>query len=302
MESKIEILKTPNIIKKAHTKFEIEDKILEEIINNFAYVLERELLRENLVLFYNNLSTLKVDNKIVLGSQKANIFNKNIVVGYYLLDENIISVLPLGKSKYLTISTEEYIAIVCHELLHMSSSVVDKEKRISFSGFSQISDNNEIGIALDDAYTEILAHRYFNLNPNYMSYDYEIIISTLIEDIVGKDKMTNLYFNANLFDLVSALQKYNSRASIIKFLDNLESIYVLRDQKIGYKKDIIYYHNEISKFIVKIYQNKLNSDLINEVITKIEYNKRLDDCFNNIHMAFEKLNVVKKRKRRNINE
>ena len=301
MESKIEILKTPNIIKKARTKFETEDKVLEEIISNFIYVLERDLSKENLMLFYNNLSTLKVDNKIVLNSQRANIFNKNIVVGYYLLDENIISVVPLGKSKYLTVSTEEYIAIVCHELLHMSSSVVDKEKRISFSGFSQMNDNSIICLAIDDAYTEMLAYRYFKLNPAYMSYDYEIIITTLIEDIVGKDKMTNLYFNANLYDLVIDLQKYNSRTSIIKFLDDLDSIYALRDQKVGYKKDIIYYHNEISNFIVETYQNKLKYDLTNKLINIEEYNKKLDNCLNALHLAFDKLNVVKnkKRKRRN---
>jgi len=300
METKIEILKTPNIIKKAHTKFETEDKVLEEIINNFIYVLERDLSKENIVLFYNNLSTLKVDNKMILDSQNANVFNKNIVVGYYLLDENIISVVPLGKSKYLTVSTEEYIAIVCHELLHMSSSVVDKEKRISFSGFSQTSDNSSIGLAIDDAYTEILAYRYFNLNEEFMSYDYEIIITTLIEDIISKDKMTNLYFNANLYDLVSDLQKYNSRTSIIKFLDDLDSIYVLRDQKVGYKKDIIYYHNEISKFIVETYQNKLKYDLTNKLINIEEYNKKLDNCLNALHLSFNKLNIIKNKKiRRN---
>lgn len=302
MENKIEILRTPKIVKKDYIKFKTEDKILGEIINNFTYVLERDVSKENLTLFYNNISTLKVDNKIVLNSLMTKIFNKNVDVGYYFIKENIISIMPLGNRKYINVSTEEYIVNVCHELLHMSSSIVDENKKVSFSGFSQISDTEEIGLALDDAYTEMLVYRYFNLNTNYMSYDYEIIITTLIENIIGKDKMTNLYFNANLYKLVQELEKYNSRNNIIKFFDDLDSIYVLRDRKIGYKKDIIYYHNEISKFIVKTYQNKLSSDLINEVITKTEYNKRLDDCFNNIHMAFEKLNVVKKRKRRNINE
>ena len=304
MDNKIEILTTPKIIKKEYIKFKTDDKLLEEIIDNFTYVLERDLLKENLILFYNNISTLKVDDKIVLNSFITTIFNKNIVVGYYLLEENIISIIPPGKSKTLDVSTEEYIAIVCHELLHMSSSIVDNEKRISFSGFSQISNNDEIGIALDDAYTEMLAYRYFNLNTNYMSYDYEIIITTLIEDIIGKDKMTTLYFNANLYDLVEELQKYNRRASIIKFLDDLDSIYALREQRVGYKKDIIYYHNEISNFIVETYQNKLSYDLTNKLITIEEYNKKLDNCLNNLHLAFNKLNIVKnkKRKRRNIND
>jgi len=301
METKIEILKTPNIIKKEYKKFEAKDKILQEIINNFTYVLERDVLKENLILFYNNISTLKIDNKIVLDNLKKNKYNKNIIVGYYFLQENIISILPLGKCKYLNVSTEEYIANLCHELLHMSSSIVDNENRVSFSGFCQVTDNNEIGIALDDAYTEILAFRYFNLNTDYMSYDYEIIITSLIEDIIGKDKMTTLYFNANLYDFVNELEKYNSRDNIIKFLDDLDSIYVLRDQRSGYKKDMIYYHNEISNFIVGTYQNKLNDDLKKEIITIDEYNRNLDKYISNIHIAFNKLGIIKNRKRKRRN-
>lgn len=299
MENKTEILKTPNIIKKEFIKFKTNDKILDEIINNFTYVLERDIPKENLILFYNNLSTLKVDNRIVLDNIKSTIFNKNVVVGYYLIDENIISIMPIGKSKILNVCTEEYIVIVCHELLHMSSSIVDKEKRISFSGFSQITSNNVLGLALDDAYTEIIAYRYFNLNHEFMSYDYEIIITTLIEDIIGKDKMTTFYFNANLYDFICELENYNSRANIIKFLNDLDSIYALRDQNGNYKKYITYYHNEISNFIVKTCQNKLNQDLKNKIITLDEHNKNLDNCLNNLHIAFKKLNISKKRNRRN---
>lgn len=304
MYNKIEILKTPNIEKKKYKKFKTDDKVLEEIIGNFTYVLERELLNENLVLFYNNLSTLKVDNKIALDSIKSYIFKKNIVVGYYFIEENIISVLPFGKRKYLNVSIEEYIAILCHELLHLGSTIIDKIKKIVFSGFCQIIDDTQIGMALDDAYTEMLAYRYFNLNYEYMAYDYEIIITALIEEIIGKDKMTNYYFNANLYGLVKELEKYNNRESIIKFLDDFDLIYALRDQRRGYKKDIIYYHNEISEFIVKTYQNKLNGDLMNKIITLEEYNKKLDSSLSDIHMAFDKLNVEinKKRKRRNIRD
>ena len=38
METKIEILKTPNIIKKEYKKFKTEDKILEEIIDNLSAI------------------------------------------------------------------------------------------------------------------------------------------------------------------------------------------------------------------------------------------------------------------------
>lgn len=302
MESKIEILKTPNIVKKEYVKFKTEDTILQETVDNFTFVLERELSKENLKLFYNNISTLKIDYKSILQEIKYNLFKKNIVTGYYFLAENVISILPLNKKKHLNISIEEYIANICHELLHMSSTYVDEERKISFSGLCQISDNSSIGLAIDDAYTEILAYRYFNLNKKYMSYDYEIIITTLIEEIIGKDTMTSLYFNADLHNFVLELQKYNTKENIIKFLDDLDSIYALRDHGMGYKKDIIYYHNEISNFIVNTYINKLKENLIKGIITKKEYDIILDKCTKDIHEAFNKLEIVKTKKhtRRNI--
>ena len=79
----------------------------------------------------------------------------------------------------------------------MASTIIDKENNIAYSGFAVVTKNNSIGLAIDDAYTEIIAYRYFNLNHEFMSYDYEIIIANFIEDIVGRDMITSLYFNAN---------------------------------------------------------------------------------------------------------
>lgn len=175
----------------------------------------------------------------------------------------------------------------------MSSTVIDKDKNIFFSGFCQMSNNDEIGIALDDAYTEILLYRYFNINKKYMSYDYEVIITNLIEDIITKEKMTSLYFEANLYKLTIELQKYNTKENIEKFLEDLDSIYALQDYSKRYKKDIIYYHNEISKFIVDTYLNKLKSDLEKGIIIKTEHNIKLDKCINDMHLAFKFLDIQK---------
>lgn len=100
METKIEILRTPNIIKKEYIKFKTDDSILQEIVDNFTFVLERDLSKENLQLFYNNISTLKIDHESILEGLKSSLFQKNMVTGYYFLAENIISVLPLGNRKY----------------------------------------------------------------------------------------------------------------------------------------------------------------------------------------------------------
>lgn len=112
------------------------------------------------------------------------VFKDSTVTGQYYLDDNIVSVLPLKDRRlwnhFIGISTEEYISNLYHELLHMSSTILDKEKNIAFSGFSQI------------------------------------------EEIITKEKMTNLYFNANLYELTRELQKYNTKENIEKFFEDLD--------------------------------------------------------------------------------
>lgn len=295
----MEILKTPTTLNKEYTKFQTEDTILKELIDSFTKVLERKVKEENLKLFYNNIGTLKIENKRIIRKILSSIFTDTITIGQYYLDDNVVSILPLNNknilSSYIKMTTKEYIGVLYHELLHMSSTIV--EGKNIFSGFAQIN-NMGIGISLNDAYTEILLHRLFNIEKEYESFKYEVTITNLLEEIVTEKKMTNLYFNANLYGLIMELKKYNTKENIEKFLEDLDSIFVLQDYSKRYKKDIIYYHNEISKFIVDTYQNKLKIDLSKEIITKVEYDIKLDKCINDIHIAFEKLELDTKKTRK----
>lgn len=292
MNYRIDILKTPEIKVYEYGPFKTDDKVLQEMIDAFAITLETNVLEENLILFHNNISTLTVTDKGIFLKKILGLFKDSTDVGLYYFKDNMISVLPLrGKnvlSRCMGVDTEEYIMNLYHELLHMASTIIDGN--MIFSGFCQIGEIN-IGVAIDEAYTEILLHRYFGSNDEYLSYDYEVAIITLIEAIVGQNKMTSLYFNANLYDLVQELEKYNTKENILMFLDNLDSVYVLRDYTKKYRKDIIYYHNEIAKFLVDTYLNKLKfgSD------KNPGYDYKLDRFLNSVHIAFKKLGVDKVR-------
>lgn len=303
MEKNFEIMKTPKVFGYRYNEFITNDLVLKELIDNFVFVLEDKLSNENLQLLYKNLCTLKVNNRNIIYELVTGLFKDNTVTGKYYLDDNTISIVPLKSKKILSkcigIDIKEYIANLYHELLHMASSITDKKNDVAYSGLSQIKHFACMGVSLDDGYTEILLSRYFNIDEEYISYDYEIIIASLIEKIVSDNRMTYLYFTADFYGLVEELQKYNNKENILKFFNNLDFVYVLQDHIKSYKEDIIYYHNEVSRFIVDTYINKLNNDIEVGLINRKQYDIRLDECINDLHRAFEILewNMKKERKK-----
>lgn len=297
MNESINILKTPKLDNIIYNKFNCNNNFLRQLIKKYIYNIQTEITKDDLNIMYNNLGTLKIESKSVLSGYINNKLNERTPIGYYFLDENIISVLPID-NKVNMISKEEYIATLYHELLHMSSTIVDKKNNVAYSGFSQSGKKFSIGISLDDAYTEMLLFRYFNFDKEYMCYKYEIIITRLIENVVGKKRMTSYYFNANLYDFVNELNKYNTYENIINFLDDFDYMYYLLNNSSKYRYDLIHYHNRISKFIVDTYIKKLNYYLINNKIDEVRYNILLNNCLNNIHEAFNIINVNKKVKKK----
>ena len=310
-----EIKQTPKVTLQTYQKFITKDIILQELIETFIKVLEKNIPKEKLNLMYNNLSTLTIQNKNIIPRMIASLYQSYITTGEYYLYENIISLLPITKQDLITkcigISLEEYIENLYHELLHMSSTIIDKENNIAYSGFYQISKTNinqntnsnklihkqtkpnEIGVAIDDAYTEILLYRLFKTKKRFMSYKYEIQLISIIEEILTKEKMTNLYFNASLYDLVKSLESYSTTENIIEFITNLDTIYNLTDYYNKYKSDIIIYHHKILNFITDIYFNKLKQDITLNNITLKTYNHKIRKYLHIIHNSYKYLELDK---------
>ena len=278
-------------------KFITDDPILQELVDIFIRTLEININVYNLNAMYNNLSTLRIENKHSIRKILSRIITDYMINGEYYLYENIISILPLINkniiSKYIGISKEEYIVNLYHELLHMSSTIIDKYNKIAYSGFYQTNkyDNEEIGVALDDAYTEMLLYRLFNISKEYTSYEYEISITKIIEEIVSVDTMTNLYFNANLYDLVSILSKYSNKKDIINFILDLDEIYILQEHSKKNKSNIIRCHHRIINFITDIYFNKLKEDITLNNITREVYIDKINNCLNIINNLYIMLEI-----------
>lgn len=299
MKEHFEILTTPRISMVSSSYTEFDNLEIQNIVEVFRSILENKFKEEDLYIFYKNIRTLKIKQKPILLELIYSLFKETRITGLYNLYKNEISVLPIQNNKllnkYIGIEKEEYIASMYHELLHMSSTILDKENNIVFSGFYQ-SDKTNIGIALDDGYTELLLHRYFNIKKEYITYLYEYIIAKNIERIITKEKMTSLYFKADLYNLVGLLEEYSNITETENFIKDLDTLYFLEDYSSYFKEDIIHYHNKISSYIISTYKKKLTKELKDNSITSLGYSKRLERTIKSIHRAYNYLEIDEKTK------
>ena len=293
MEKQYQIKPTiVNKINPNNKEFKTNNPIIKELINIFIKTLENNLPEYYLTTMYNNLSTLRIGNKHIFRKIITGIISDNIITGEYYMYENVINILPIVNknviTKYIGISKKEYIINLYHELLHMSSTIIDHYNQIAYSGFYQTNkeDNEEIGYALDDAYTDMLLYRLFNIDKEYISYQYEIEIAKILEEILSQEKMTNLYFNANLYELVSILEKYHNKESIINFITDLDEIYNLQDHSKKNKSSIIRCHHRIMNFLTELYFNKLKEDILSNNLNKEDYLYKINNYLNIINNQY----------------
>lgn len=177
-----------------------------EAVVEFAKLMMTKFPSKNLNIFYYNLNKLKLKPK-KFGLQNL-IFRTN-VEGSYDIEKNQIQVDRNG-----------YIRAIFHELFHMASSIY--KDGIYYSGFNQESSKPgtvDLGLALNEGYTQLLTERYFGyIDEVRGGYEFEVHIADKLEKIVGQEKMESLYLNADLLGLMNELKKYASEAEIMKFV------------------------------------------------------------------------------------
>ena len=247
---------------KTPVDIEIDIEDLKEFsleLYDFAKILQDKFNKEDLTNFYYHVSYLNItlSNKI---------FSlKNDVLGFY---EPVSNTLTYQNKR--TLAT----LIMFHELFHMSGTYLTPN--VIYSGFWVRGLNKfkkvNIGNCLNEGYTQLLTERYYHLeaptNSEYQllanSYLVSMYVSGSIEQIVGCEKMSKFYLNADLKGLINELEKYATLVEIQKFLidsDNLNKLYFSYGSILKSKK-FKQCFKDVNYFCIKAYMQKLELDLI----------------------------------------
>ena len=243
----------------------------DKMIENYKTVMKKYLSDSLYQLLLDNISKVKIKT-----DEKSN--NDIVSAGGDYDPEGIITLY----------NNAEDITFY-HELLHASSTYYNKEKQERFSGFNHQSIPNKlnIGLGFNEGYTQLLTERLFNDGNSSNSYENEVFYVRLIEELVGADKLSELYFKSNLNALISELSKYNSQESIYQFMDNMDLFIILKQiindknnenessiptlESIQFSQEIdekiMETYNNLNKFILESFENKFinNTDYENQI-------------------------------------
>jgi hypothetical protein len=205
-----------NIYNKSFYELTLEEKanLLNSELKNYVIEFVKRVSKIpniNLDHLNNKLDTLKINEKYKF----KNLFRRNKCVALYDDYNNEINIFDIFEGK----------KCLYHELFHLASSYYDEESNIYYSGFVQtkLPKYTSYGKGLNEGYTQLLTLRYFNDLNITNCYNKEVKIANSLENIIGQDKMTELYFNADLYGLSLEMRKYGiDQKEFIKFLLNVD--------------------------------------------------------------------------------
>ena len=186
------------------TKKSIVERQLSDTIKEFVTTIEEKSNNLNLFFMYDNLRSLKVNKDIDFITKCFKGWD-----GVYFTDRNEIRLSRNSKT------------IFFHELFHMATTF--KRYGVYYCGFAQYGGGNSmVGTGINEGYTNLLVEHYFGLK--HRSYKKEVRIARQIEDIIGREKMEQLYFKADLQELIVELSKYSSLDEALNLVQSVDYI------------------------------------------------------------------------------
>ena len=258
-------ISSPMIISKTLSEEEKAQILKKQFGENVLYFVETILDKNpdaNLSLLYENLPTLDIFLKnynfsnMVLRASNCGDYNTKTNIARVTQNKNLFS-----QSFY-------------HELFHVSSTLYDKQEDISYSGFCRFYPDGITGIGINEGYTEIMTERYFAnetelFQPTF--YIYEKFFASKLEEIVGKEKMEQLYFETDLEGLIEELKQCASEDDIKSFLINTDVLtHVIYNDSVSFKL--------LDKIISRVEQTL---DFLVESYIKMQYKKLSEGLITN---------------------
>ncbi len=215
----------------------------------------------NLNLFYCNINQLRVAHKEF---KIFNLFSSNPRMGYYN-----------SKTNSICVQEKDYYLVIPHELFHLASSYCDEVRKIIYSGFRQYCYETGVsfGRGLNEGYTQRLTNRYFSSSN---SYQLEAHFAGMLEKIVGRVRMEEFYFNADIMGLINVLNKYEDEENVIKFISSFDYMNVFKNRSSTIRANVDFVVN----FLIDCYIKRLKVLVENDEMEPLEmyslYSEYLD--------------------------
>lgn len=188
------------------------NKQYEQDVLTFVKTLENNFSKEQLLYMYKNLKKLVIETKPKLSNG----------LGRY---NTLINKIKIESGTFSN--------TVMHELFHMATTINTVNE--THSGFLTHISFLELGRSINEGYTEIMTNRYFHYSIDNSGYAEQIILCKELEDIVGKEKMEQLYIGADLNGLIKELSKYAKTEDVINFIKAMDEILTISNKVGNYK-------------------------------------------------------------------
>jgi hypothetical protein len=175
---------------------------------------------------------------------------------------------------------------IMHELIHMATRIEMPGGAIV--GFMQVRDDGYgIGIGLNEGYTALMDDRYFIDYSENKRKEINIVhptskyICILLEYLLGKEHMEDMFMDADLLTLFKELSEYSSPRKAYNFIVTFDKLFIEADTKMRpnvikvakYYENVIMFLSEcfLTKYRMMYMDGELTSDGYNNCLGFIKY-------------------------------
>lgn len=255
-------------------------EIYKQYLINFIETIENKLSHVDKTLFYNNIKKASIES-----SDRIN----NLAIIYQLFGYRVGGMCRENDILIFEKSTKK-TQVLYHELMHLASCASNSDLKIyGFCHMKKCFPKDCIGHGLNEGYTELLTQRYFPDTVSFNAYLLERLLVKRLENIIGKDKMEQMYFKGNLLSLIKELEQYKTYEEIITFLRYFDvfNISIFSPLYINNNNMKNYALNFINDFLLDCHTKKLRVAYENNEISVNELDSEIDNILDEYNRTIQ---------------